>query len=160
MCMYRTISNTQISMICSFLLFICIVLPSLTSKRFLIDLDTIYIVCACVYKGCSFYNSPLFYIYSIYNNNMSVCIYIIYYVYLSLYNMHVYKFRHHHICLKLQLHDIYAAYTYFHSYSDICIYSYYLYISRTLVLFLGGTGASLKKFRVPCVICASFAAYK
>lgn len=76
MCMYRTISNTQISMICSFLLFICIVLPSLTSKRFLIDLDTIYIVCACVYKGCSFYNSPLFYIYSIYNN-MSVCIYII-----------------------------------------------------------------------------------
>lgn len=44
----------------------------------------------------------------------------------------------------------------------IYVYSYYLYISRTLVFFFfcGGTGASLKKFRVPCVICASFAAYK
>lgn len=75
--MYRTISNTQISMICSFLLFICIVLPSLTSKRFLIDLDTIYIVCACVYKGCSFYNSPLFYIYVVY---IIIClsVYILY----------------------------------------------------------------------------------
>lgn len=45
----------------------------------------------------------------------------------------------------------------------IYVYSYYLYISRTLVFFFfcaGGTGVSLKKFRVPCVICASFAAYK
>lgn len=157
MCMYRTISNTQISMICSFLLFICIVLPSLTSKRFLIDLDTIYIVCACVYKGCSFYNSPLFYIVYII---ICLSVYILYIMCICHFIICMYKFRHHHICLKLQLHDIYAAYTYFHSYSDICIYSYYLYISRTLVLFLGGTGVSLKKFRVPCVICASFAAYK